>query len=266
MHKNENLGGNARPVRLTALAATGALALLLAGCAVTNVRGTTPAQIPPAILPADCHPDPDFDRRQYIVGYGSLMEESSRRGTSPGAGEALPVTVRGFWRGWIVRYVGSSIAPTYLGAVADAASEFNAVVYELPYGEIEHIDDRESGYCRVPIPPEQLRMYSDSSSRPGGQVWIYVAKPAVVAAPNDKYPIVQSYVDVFMRGCLQAQDLLGSEGFARDCVRTTHAWSKHWVNDRIYPRRPFVHQPRALSIDRLLKNQIPEYFNAMHFE
>jgi len=265
VYKNENQSRNFRPDRRTAMVATAAVALLLAGCAVTNARDASPAQIPPAILPADCHALPDFNRNQYIVGYGSLMEESSRKRTSPSAGEALPVTVRGFWRGWIVRGFGSDMAPTYLGAVPDADSEFNAVVYEVPYEEVERIDKREGGYCRAPVPPERLRMHGDSPT-PGGQVWIYVAKPEIVAAPNDKFPIVQSYVDVFIWGCLQAQDMLGTEGFARACVRTTHAWSKHWVNDRIYPRRPFVHQPRALSIDRLLKNEIPDYFNAMHFE
>ena len=27
------------------------------------------------------------------------------------------------------------------------------------------------------------------------------------------------------------------------------AKSKHWVNDRLYPRRPFMYQKRALEID-----------------
>ena len=46
----------------------------------------------------------------------------------------------------------------------------------------------------------------------------------------------------------------------------TTGWSEHWVNDRIYPRRPFVHQPRAGEIDRLLSASLPELFGRIRLE
>lgn len=56
------------------------------------------------------------------------------------------------------------------------------------------------------------------------------------------------------------------DGFARECVRTTQEWSQHWVNDRIFPRRPFEHQPYAGAIDALRNEEVPEYFRAIQIE
>jgi hypothetical protein len=49
-------------------------------------------------------------------------------------------------------------------------------------------------------------------------------------------------------------------------VRTTDGWSKHWVNDRIYPRRPYIHQPNAWEIDAHLKRLLPELFGGIRIE
>jgi len=267
MHANNNQSCNYRPARLATLAATGALALLLAACATPGelAKAPTPPAVAAGAAPAECHPIFDITRRQYIVGYGSLMEESSRKRTSPSASEALPATVKGFRRAWIARGSAVGFSTTFLGVVPDADAVLNAVVYELPYEEAERTDARERSYCRAAVPPDRLRMHGGFPA-PDGEVWIYVGKPENSKAPDARYPIVQSYVDIFLSGCLQAQDKLGAEGFARECVRTTHGWSKHWVNDRIYPRRPFIHQPRAFTIDRLLKDEIPEYFDAIRIE
>jgi len=266
MYTDFDLHCDFRPARLApALAA--ALALLLAACAAPGKPAGAPAPQATAAAeaPAECHPLLDITRRQFIVGYGSLMEESSRKRTSPNAGDALPVTVRGFRRAWIARGTATGFSTTFLGVVPDAGSGLNAVVYELPYEEAERTDARERSYCRAPVPPDRLRMHGNFPA-PDGEVWIYVGKPERSQAPDARFPIVQSYVDIFLAGCLQTQDKLGTEGFARECVRTTHGWSKHWVNDRIYPRRPFIYSPRAFAIDRLLKEEIPEYFDAIRIE
>jgi hypothetical protein len=38
------------------------------------------------------------------------------------------------------------------------------------------------------------------------------------------------------------------------------------VNDRVYPRRPFVFQPRARQIDELLERELPRYFRQIRLE
>jgi hypothetical protein len=89
----------------------------------------------------------------------------------------------------------------------------------------------------------------DGSSVPSGQIWIYVNKPASLAPPDAEHPITQSYVDIFITGCLELQPRVSDPGLdlVEQCVRTTSGWSKHWVNDRLQPRRPYIHQPRAWS-------------------
>ena len=54
-------------------------------------------------IPAQCGTAPDASRPQFIVGYGSLMQEESRVRTSPQAGPVHPVEVHGYRRGWFAR-------------------------------------------------------------------------------------------------------------------------------------------------------------------
>lgn len=46
-----------------------------------------------SIYADDCHPQVDANTPQYIVGYGSLMDASSKRLSEPDAGVNLPVLV-----------------------------------------------------------------------------------------------------------------------------------------------------------------------------
>ena len=100
----------------------------------------------------------------------------------------------------------------------------------------------------------------------GGQAWIYVNGPDSIAPPSPRYPIVQSYVDIFVSGCLEQEERFALGGFARQCLATTAGWSEHWINDRLYPRRPFIHQPRAHQIDVLLSQQLPDHFARIRIE
>jgi len=61
----------------------------------------------------DCHPELDPSLPPYVVGYGSLMQSSSKRMTEPDAGINLPVMVTGFQRSWSTH--GSKYPTTYLG-------------------------------------------------------------------------------------------------------------------------------------------------------
>jgi hypothetical protein len=63
------------------------------------------------------------------------------------------------------------------------------------------------------------------------KIWIYVNKPDRIAAPTPEIPIVQSYVDLFMVGCLDLQKKVVAAGvdFPALCVTTTDGWSEHWA-------------------------------------
>lgn len=235
----------------------------LAACATPAV----PVAAPEARVPRECHAEPDAGRPQVIVGYGSLMEDASRLRTSPRAGPAHPVEVAGFRRGWFARGSPIGFSTTYLGVVEDRGSGLNAVAYTVDRAELAATDAREASYCRASVPPGDLRpLERGFAFPPDAQAWIYVGTPASVAPPDARFPIVQSYVDVFLSGCFEQEERHALAGFAAECVSTTAGWSGHWVNDRIFPRRPFVHEPRARKIDELLAARLGDLFSRIRIE
>lgn len=213
-----------------------------------------------------CNTTPDPTLAQYIIGYGSLMEEASRLKTTPQAGEALPVNVTGFRRAWIAQGSPIGFSTTFLGVTVEPAARMNAVLYNVPdETAVAALDRRESGYCRVAVEPQQITALSGKLPAEA-QIWLYASPTEKVHPPSRRFPIVQSYVDVFLSGCLQAEQNYHLPDFARECVRTTQGWSKYWVNDRIYPRRPFAYQPNAGKIDQMLSKEVPKAFAAIRLE
>ena len=223
--------------------------------------------VAPAAPDIECHAVPDSSRAQYIVGYGSLMEDESRKRTSPHAGAAHPVDIAGFRRGWFAKGAPVGFSTTYLGVLADRAGHINAVIYRVDPAELAATDRREISYCRMRVAPSDVKpLERGFSPMPDGQAWIYVNRPQGIATPSAEFPIVQSYVDIFLSGCFEQEERFGLAGYARECIATTTDWSEHWVNDRIYPRRPFVHQPRAGQIDTLLSMEVPGPFARIRIE
>jgi hypothetical protein len=241
-----------------------AVVLALAGCAAQ--APLTVAQDPTPEAPANCHPEPEPGRLQFVIGYGSLMQDESRQRTAPNADAAHPIEVAGFRRGWFAKGPGVA-GTTYLGAVPAPAGRINAVVYRIGPAELAATDRRESGYCRSPVSLAEVSILEDGEfTLAGGQAWIYVNSPGGVAVPAPSHPIVQSYVDIFVSGCLQQEERFHLKGFAKQCVATTSNWSVNWINDRLYPRRPFIHEPRAGQIDRLLAEHLREFVSHIRIE
>jgi hypothetical protein len=232
------------------LAVTLAFGLLFAGSAAAD----------------DCHPDLDPSIPQYVVGYGSLMQSASKRSTEPDSGINLPVVVTGFQRAWNTHGVYPT---TYLGVQPRKAARMAAALYRdfLTDGKLGS-DAREIDYCRVAVSSESIQMLDASTLPAPSQIWIYVNKPDTLALPDAEHPIVQSYVDIFITGCMELQARVAdpSIDFVEECVRTTDGWSKHWVNDRPMPRRPYIHQPLAFEIDKQLKRLLPELFENIEIE
>ena len=230
----------------------------LAFCLLALLGGLTHAD--------DCHPLPTPGTPQYIVGYGSLMQEASRLRTAPSAKQAWPVRVTGYRRAWIAQGSPVGFSTTYLGVKTNAYSTLNAALFALDSdAEVSNMDAREDGYCRVAVPGAQLLLLGGLPPEPG-EIWIYVNKPRRIAAPSSRFPIVQSYVDIFVGGCLELERQYQLQSFAEECIGSTYDWSKHWVNDRIYPRRPFIHQPDAAAIDKLLQRRLPVLFKSIRIE
>ncbi|WP_218813480.1 hypothetical protein [Rickettsiella endosymbiont of Dermanyssus gallinae] len=208
-----------------------------------------------------CHPTPQDKLPQYIIGYGSLMETTSKNKTDNTSGENRPVMIDNYQRGWFATGLSVGLSTTYLGIVKQPNAHFNGTIFRLATPSmIKNYDKREKYYCRVAVPTSSIHTL-DHHPLPNGQFWIYETKPEFMAKPSEKYPLIESYVDIFLSGCLEIEKKFHLKGFTAECIKTTTDWSPHWVNDRIYPRRPFVFEPNALTIDKALADKLPHIFN-----
>lgn len=221
------------------------------------------------------HPTPTPGKKQYIIGYGSLMNEASKRIQAPNASDAVPVRVWGYERGFFhkTESVGFNMKTTFLGIKASEFEGFNAALYEIPAGEIRATDERENGYCRVLVNRDKITVLGTlplpvkgiALAPKDGEIWIYESMDAQVADATDDIPIVQSYVDIFLEGCIDLEKKFGIDDFAKECITTT-TWSDKWVNDRPQPRRPAKYFPKAKDVDKLLKDNIPKEFAAIKLD
>ena len=239
------------------------------GVAVVAILAAAVASVPAAAVDPACHPPVDQKAPQYIVGYGSLMEQASKQRTAPNTGENLPVQVTGYQRKWNSRGSLIGFSTTYLGIEPASGVRMVAALYRVfAAADIAATDTREAEYCREKVAPADIRMLDGSAAPEQGQIWIYVNKKDATLPPSERFPIVQSYVDIFLGGCIELEAKVEdkSASFADACIDTTAGWSEHWVNDRLYPRRPFIHQPNAGKIDSLLQRKLPGYFEKIRIE
>jgi cation transport regulator ChaC len=190
-----------------------------------------------------------------VFGYGSLIETASRTRTNPEAAAARPARVTGYQRGWFhqfAKHVGSTC--TYLGAIEKTSETINGVIYRV--NDFEKTNEREIGYTATPVAADKIEMLDRAGHwDPSTIVYIFVSDAAYISetgAPTPAVPMVQSYVDMCINGCLEIEALF--PGFVEEFIRTSFGWNAHWVNDRIYPRRPSFHVPNASKIDRALQD------------
>ena len=212
----------------------------------------------------DCHPQINPQLPQYIVGYGSLIDEQSKRITDPTAQENFPVIIKGYKRSWSAHGDLPGLNATFLSIHEDKNSSINGVIYKLSNPDhIQQYDKREMAYCRKELNITQIKIYS-SPLPDKKQIWIYSAAQETNNPPTKDFPIVQSYVDIFIHGCIQIEEKFRISNFAKDCIKSTEQWSVHWENDRIFPRRPSLHEPYARKIDTLLKEMLPDEFKRIN--
>ena len=178
----------------------------------------------------------------YLVfGFGSLINSRSRARTL-GECPAWPVRVAGLRRGW---YAPSSrIRHTALGVLHDANAACNGVLAPLPAERLPARDAREAQYRRVEV--KRDRVQALAGTLPSGRVVTYL--PIDPRPPDAEHPIIRSYVDVTLSGCLEH-----GEAFAQEMLRTTDAWNEHLEDERHAPRYPLheAHAPKSV-LDRLL--------------
>ena len=160
------------------------------------------------------------------------------------------------------------MSTTYLAAFPDPNSTCNGVIFKVSQQQLEAFDKHETGYKRERIDQNNITMLDGSKSAVEGDIWFYTNTEKRFASPE--FPIIQSYVDICLNDCLQieaAYPLAKEAEFAETFLKTSTNWSKYWVNDRIYPRMAYLHQPNASRIDALIRKVLgAEMFSSIQIE
>eukprot|EP00977_Amphora_coffeiformis_P010814 scaffold2536_cov169-Amphora_coffeaeformis.AAC.7 len=120
------------------------------------------------------------------------------------------------------------------------------VIVPVPRIDLPKFDEREKGYSRISLPldhvspvsfleyttqDEELFLEAQSNPQEGDslvKIWTYL--PDVFCPADERYPIVQSYVDTILRGCLD----VGGEAFAQKFIETTRGWNPKDLSEYNY--------------------------------
>jgi hypothetical protein len=149
-----------------------------------------------------CHPFIHFWENQFIIGYGSLLNESSKKKTSLDVGPNRPIFLKNHQRVWNIHIHNK----TYLGIKANQSHQLSAVFFPLPFHQVHRFDQREKFYCRISIATKDISPISNNKLLPKGQFWVYVPKIPSKSDINLNH-IPAYYLKLYLEGCKKiAQD------------------------------------------------------------
>mgnify|MGYP005847741093 CR=1 FL=1 len=224
---------------------------------------------------------------EYVFGFGSIMNSSTHSTWQTDAKSEetdLPgriVKIKksfGYGRYWNFR---STTGFTALGVSRvrnhnNNLRNMNGVLFRVPSSMMPGFDRREAGYDKVSIPLEYIQVcdqeYPKSSKRPrsafelqlSSKIWIYVPKESHCREADENHPLLQSYVDTVLQGCLE----WGGEKMAEDFILSTGKWSSFFLNDIPNSRRPWLFRKEYDTIDRVLQRhaELTHYADRRHPE
>jgi hypothetical protein len=206
----------------------------------------------------------------YIFGFGSIMNTSTHApwlqnpdaktsGTEssilPGAAVTLTKDF-GYKRLWNFR---SSTGFTALGVSkaksSHEATEINGVLFRVTHEMMPGFDRREVGYEKVRIPIKYVCAHDKKAPEwfkqlgPNDRLWLYAPLASYCKPADEHNPLLQSYVDTVLQGCLE----WGGEEMADKFIQTTGGWSTYFLNDTPSSRRPWLFRKDYTMIDHLLQ-------------
>ena len=184
----------------------------------------------------------------YIFGYGSLICADSRARTGVSSA-AHPIEVRGIERRWSLH--SPEWPATALSAHSVASALCNGVYFAVDEENLARFDEREKGYDRIIVSWHEVTPLSEQQLPEQGILWAYTGKHT--GMPSTSRPIMQSYLDVIVHGCLNYGDV-----FTHRFTELTKHW-QHLVNDRDKPQypRPLASTKPLHEIDQVLQTQLP---------
>ncbi len=185
----------------------------------------------------------------YIFGYGSLIDKSSRSRTFPTA-DAHAARIKGYKRYWSC--LDGVEGRTAVVILKEENAYTNGVLVPIEEAFLPELDKREKQYHRIEVQHNEIFTLSDFELPGQTKVYTYICRHA--SLPDFKRPIIQSYLDVCLRGCLE----YGND-FAKEFITETQHWLEHWVDDRaepMYPRPELMDDHLLGTIDELLSQHI----------
>ncbi len=218
----------------------------------------------------------------YIFGFGSIMNRGTHgENFLPGVSVVLSKEF-GYERQWNFR---SSTGFTALGvsraeSLESSAQDVNGVLFRVTQSMIPVFDRREVGYEKIRIPLKYLEFVGSSDEGPQDQesksnpqaagsstswhqnlgpddrLWLYVPLESHAKMADENHPLLQSYVDTVLQGCLE----WGGEAMAEKFLQTTGGWSTYFLNDTPSSRRPWLYRKDYSTIDRLLQKYASKTF------
>eukprot|EP00980_Cylindrotheca_fusiformis_P028220 scaffold22586_cov138-Cylindrotheca_fusiformis.AAC.40 len=215
-------------------------------------------------------PDFDDDEKEYLFGFGSIINSSTHASwlaaSKESKVEALPGAVAtlkssfGYQRRWNFRsttgFTALGLCPIDQNGTQDGSSSgINGVVFQIKKSMVCDFDRREVGYQRLSIPLECLQFHTSCKKQAAFQfngdekIWIYVPSPSQCLHADENHPLLQSYVDTVLQGCLE----WGGESMVEDFILMTGGWSTFFLNDTPSSRRPWLFRKEYDTIDRLLQ-------------
>lgn len=192
----------------------------------------------------------------FIFGYGSLINDSSRNCNCEFIHEAIPARIShefNYRRIWNYKNPTSQMFALGIEKCNEniKPSTINGVIFPVIENDLHKFNERELNYILKEIPKNMIETLSWINIPKSSKIWTYV--PNINSSNNNRAhydnPICQSYIDLCLEGCLKY-----GEDFAKEFLDTTFGWNEHWINDRLLPRRPWIHQPLYMKIDNLLNN------------
>ena len=168
----------------------------------------------------------------YFFGYGSLVNRRTH-GYAPCHRATLP--------GWRREWRATTLRPAaFLTARPVAGSEIDGLIAPVPGNDWAALDQRESGYDRIPTHAVQHGL--DAAP----DIAVYSIPPR--ADDQSDCPILLSYLDVVVQGFLTE---FGQTGVSR-FFESTDNWSLPIADDRaapLYPRAQHISAPEIALID-----------------
>jgi hypothetical protein len=184
-----------------------------------------------------------LEGKVIVAGYGSLLSRSSRELHSALFAPTMPVSVKGWERGWLTRAYHE--AQTYVGALPNASSMLNAQL--IPIEINPALQTREQDYRFTQISSSQLELDESVSANTQltaalDNIPIYICETLDIKPADAEHPVNFSYIATCMAGSHEGAADSGIDDF----LSHTTYWQKQHIRMDIkepqYPRMAALSQ------------------------